>query len=68
MIAADTPEWKARQALERLCEISEGPKVDMRGKWEVMRLTLKTIVERKMQKDALALRLIQRVECQLPNL
>lgn len=68
MIAADTPEWKARQALERLCEISEGPKVEMRGKWEVMRLTLKTIVERKMQKDTMALRLIQHVEGQLPHL
>lgn len=67
MITPDLPEWKARQALERLCQISEGPKVEMKAKWEVVRLTLKTIVERKMQKDAMALRLIQHIEGQLPN-
>jgi hypothetical protein len=68
MITPDMPEWKARQALERLCQISDGPKVDVKAKWVVLRLTLKTIVERKMQKDALSQGLIQHVERQLPDL
>jgi hypothetical protein len=68
MITPEMPEWKARQTLERLCQISEGPKVDMMAKWAVLRLTLKTIVERKMQKDALSQGLIQHVAGQLPNL
>src|ERR1700683_1156581 len=68
MITPDMPEWRVRQALERLCQISEGPKVEMKAKFEVVRLTLRTIVERKMEKETLALRLIQHVESQLSNL
>jgi hypothetical protein len=68
MISQDLPEWKARQALERLCQITEGPKVDMKGKWEVIRLTLRTLVERKLQEDSFSQRLLQHVEGQLPNL
>lgn len=68
MISPDIPEWRARQALQQLCQISGGPKVDMKAKWEVLRLTLKTIVERKMQNDVLCQDLIQYAEGQLPNL
>ena len=68
MISSDTTALKARTALDRLCRISEEPNVGMRAKWEVLSLTLKTIVERKMQKDVLFQSLIQHVKDQLPKL
>jgi len=54
--------------IERLQQVSDSPKAEMRGRWAVVRLTITTLVERKMHKDSLAAPLLQHLEKQLPNL